>query len=322
MDSDSKRLIRRISIPLFWIAEVYLLVVLVVGVYVKYYEEELPEAMIGLQAIEEVVMADEVLMHAMTRTSLSKESALVSFLPPANADSHSIWAAQVKEHLDVECAVFFFDGKETHWPLLPQAFEYKVPFVDSLVRTPFKTDSTMRIKKFGTFEQLTVWSLNDGPRIEIMDIPDSDTRWGVLFEFSDLYYYSFARLLNKSRSYSTKMELGEFSSMFDMKKSAVVADSIANWSKFGLQIFTQSDSLLFETPGIDTSFHKIEQRHETMPTYSIVYNTGRNERFLAMVKERFKEDFSVPWVKLLFVIFEMIVLALFYFWIGRLTKIT
>ena len=50
-----------------------------------------------------------------------------------------------------------------------------------------------------------------------------------------------------------------------------------------------------------------------------MYNTSSSEEFLQLVKDKFAKDFSVPWVKLFSVFIEMIVLALFYFWIGRLT---
>ncbi len=96
MDSDKKRRIRRISIPLFWIVEVFLLISLIVGLTAEYYEEEFPEAMIGAQAIQELVMADEVLMQTAIRLSMQKEENLLRFLPPQDTTDLSQWAAQIQ----------------------------------------------------------------------------------------------------------------------------------------------------------------------------------------------------------------------------------
>lgn len=321
MDSDKKRRIRRISIPLFWIVEVFLFLSLVVALYVKYYEEELPEAMIGAQAIQELVMADEVLLNTQSRVSFQKEENLMRFLPPQDKTDLSQWAAQIKEHMDIECAVFLYDGKVMRWPVVPSQFQGRVAFVDSLVRTRVVNDTTGKIKLLGNFEMLTIYGgKGELPRAVAVGPVDSELRWGIIFNLSDSFWLSFARKLNKSRDLSFDQDLNEFRAVFDIKKSPQRPDTVASKSDFGLQLFTQSDSLLFETPGIDTSFHKFQQRHDEIPVYSIVYLPRWSEEFLRMVKERFTEEFTFPAYKIAVLVLIMFVLALFYHWIDKLTR--
>lgn len=321
MDSDKKRRIRRISIPLFWIAEIVLLISLVLGLFAMYFEEDLPEAIIGADATQQLVMADGVLYNTQLSVSMHKDEGLIRFLPPQNKTDLSQWAAQVKEHMDVECAVFLYDGETIRWPLLPSQFEYRVPLVDSLIRHPVVNDTTGKIKRLGNFEYLAVFGgRSDLPRAIVVGPNDSVLRWGVIYNFRDCYWSSFERKLSTFSDTVFDPNLNELSAVFDLKKSADRPDSVANKSKFGLKIFSQSDSLLFETPGIDTSFHKFQQRHEEFPSYSIVYLPLRNEEFLQMVKTRFHDEIKTSWRTVVFPVILMIVFALFYHWIDKLTR--
>ena len=321
MDSDSKRRIRRISIPLFWISEIVLLISLVLGLFAMYYEEELPEAMIGADATQQLVMADEVLMQTAIRLSMQKEENLSRFLPPRDLTDLSEWAAQIKEHMDVECAVFLFDGKVMRWPLLPAQFESRALVVDSVARLPFDEDSTTQTRRLGSFLMRTIPTANGEHARGVLIRPDdSDLCWGVVFRLLDEIWFPFARKLSSSLTYTQDWNIGEFNAVFDMKKRADRPDTVANKSRFGLQLFSQSDSLLFATPGIDTSFHKFQQRHDIMPTYTIVYLPIWKEEFLQMVKTRFQDHLKTSWRTIVFPVILMFVIALFYHWIDKLTR--
>ena len=193
----------RISIPLFWILEIYLLVVLVVALYVKYYEEELPEAMIGRQAIENVIMADGVWFTTYIQIAMRKESDLALFPPPADRTTLSDWAAQIETHMGVKCAVFFYDGKILRWPILPAQFEERSSTVDSMTREPFVKGDGRFEKVIGNFKLEGIsgkvaMTVNSEPRVIMVKPPDSDLRWGVVYDFHDAFR-AVTDLLNASR---------------------------------------------------------------------------------------------------------------------------
>jgi len=305
--------------PLFWIAFVYLLVVLIFALFVKTLDD-LPEDLIQAQAIDGLVMADEVLYNTMSQVAWRKEEDISRIVPPIDRTDLSDWAADIQAHMDVECAVFLYDGNLLRWPLLPARFESSTGKVDSAVRLPFKTDSVSNVRTLGNVELQVIWSLTDGPRALILDPPDSELRWGVVYHFEESYWPSFLRLLGRSTNLTNDWDLAPLRATFDIIRRPDRPDSLANKSKYGLQIFSQSDSLYFTTPQIDTSYRKFEQRHDSISFYTVVYNTASSESYLRLVKEMYKSNLSLPWFKIGFLVFEMLVLLLFYFWIGRLTR--
>jgi len=336
MDDKSKRRIRWIAKRLHWLAQLVLFTFLVLNIFAPSILRKAGEEVVSGESMVHLIVPEQVFGEIHLFHTIRRTEELAQFIPPSSTDRYTEWGDLVATHLDQPCAVFYFDGSQSvQWPVLPEQFEPAVAHVENRLRsgTTCDADSPL-VREYGTILLERDHFDSTGTRPDKIEketfsavfcaMEDSDARWGAVYHMRN-FVYPFIRKLQSVKENAPIMdyELRLLDNLFHLRRTPKQQgrpDILTR--RAGLRIFESgTDKMLFTTPDLDTTNRKIEMKVESMPDWYEVYASDHDQQWRDEVKDMISEDpMRFPWIGFIIDVFLILVIALFYRWILKLTS--
>ncbi|MBU1636817.1 hypothetical protein KKC97_04045 [bacterium] len=325
---------RRTAKWLHWIAQILIALLLALRIAFPEFLTQFGDYMLKAVIESKLRNAGFTLSTEQILSAQQRTDDLTSFLPPANGKDLESWAQAVNKHMDQPAGVFYFNHNKVDWPILPEQFTEVKGRIDTLLLTGITcTSAAPSVRKIGTmlvqrasFDTLEAGAGDMGSNgfsVTIIGLPDSPIRWGVVYNYKEAVY-PFLRRVEKLKIerpyYDDLMSLDHLFYMRRLPKDAD-RDSVTTHA-LGLRVFkTETDSLLFATPDLDTTnFKYVDKMNGSFPYWFEVYDSDLGEKWHKELLDLVGKPSTVPWVGCLIDLFTMFVLAMLYRFVLKATK--
>lgn len=279
--------------------------------------------------------------HALSNTILTgsweRSHDIADFLPPSDPARLDEWAKAVDNYFDQEIAIFHYDGKTVRWQRLPDHYAGIKDRIETLLKSGITcTPAAPSVLRKGTFfvQPASFDTLEAGKgeagtdqfSAMIAGTEESPVRWGIMYEFKDSIYPFVRRMEKLKIDGSVLSEMSVIDGMFHMRRppNNIDKDSVETLL-YGLRIYqTNTDSLLFTTPDLDTTNFKYTYKlgRSSFPWWLEVYDSDIGEQRRQDILEMIgKPSGKLPWMLYAaYSLFLMFVLAMLYRYVLKATK--
>ncbi|MBU1636818.1 hypothetical protein KKC97_04050, partial [bacterium] len=159
--------------------------------------------------------------------------------------------------------------------------------------------------------------------LKIFALPESEIRWGILWDIADFIYPFVSELEKAKQGVEYDRELLPIVHQFHIRRNEKQqAKEEIMTGAYGLRIYhTDTDTILFSTPDLNTENQKFAQiKLPDLPFYYEVYNDDHDEFYRKTMIELLTEPGNRLGYGSLVIAFAMFVLAMLYRYVLRATK--
>jgi hypothetical protein len=327
MDDSQKRRLRRTAKWLHWIAQLIFVFVLFFILFASSY---IPLKVAEYSALNGLLQADEVFTSVFFTGMVKRLNEVATYVPPDDPAEFPEWASGIQEHLQIPCAVFYDDGSRIDWIAVDRIYENKLAAADSILTAQSQAADSNRIR-LGSISK-SYYRLGESS-LRRYRRDNSNISWGCLSQTGDEYPAFIERLQAAKDNAAMDPDLRLLNAFFrinvspvelDDDRRSIEAGGLPLTRRYGLRIYsTENDSLLYSTVGVNPENEKYEYRPaegRDLPPYRWeIYNHEYDQGFRHLIKQAMVGE-KPPWATIVILGISMLVLALFYRWILKLTK--
>ena len=296
--------IRRTATIIHWGVQVFLLAMIVFGVYARWGFRLVADSFSNMQ----LTVPSSIVMSQFSPLFFGRGRELIPYPPPESPEDRLAWAQQIEEQLGQPVAVFIKEGASLTWVTRKDSLAAGVAQVPHLFESNLSRDEQGAIDTIGSYEVRRVSNLEpkgESFKAWIVGPLNRDLRWGVVLDFDDTWPKFFSSL-KEAETKSPPME-----SPARTIKYVVDIDGNDQLSKPGMRVIRNSE-ILYATPKLDTTRHLYAI--DSPPMRWEYYESEMNERYALFIGKS-----PVSWRSFVAWFVMMAGFFWFYLWIRKLT---
>jgi hypothetical protein len=304
IDPETRSRVRRNAMRLHWIAQAFLLALILLGVLARWGSGKIAEA----RSKYEISHASSIVMSEFGRFFFGRGRELIAYAPPTSPDERLAWAKAIEERLGQPVAVFIKESASITWVTRRDSLEAGMAQVPHLFDTHLSRTERGTIDTIGSYEVRRISEIEpkgSGFRTWIVGPLDCDLRWGVVLNFRDIWP-AFFRSLKDAEKSSPPMDLPAYPI-----KDYISLGRTLSRNNPGMRVF-MNGNVLYASPGLDTTCYRYSV--DSPPLLWEYYQPEMDKNYATLLaKGPVTWRNFIGWAVLMGALFQL------YWWIRKLT---